>query len=82
MFVVVVVAVPPGVVGEVLVDAEELAYEDVHLERGEEVAVGQVVELHEDAEGVAPVDEPPQESPPHRDQEPGYHLPHDGDSDR
>lgn len=62
MLMVVVVAVPPCVVGVMLVDAQQFAHDDVHLQRGEEVAVSKVVELHEDAQSVPPVDKPPQET--------------------
>jgi hypothetical protein len=54
----VVVAVPPGVVGVVLINAQNFADQNIHTHRGEEVAVGQIVELHEDSKGISPSDEP------------------------
>lgn len=44
--------------------------------------MGEVVELDEDAEGVSPVYEPPQEAPAEGDEHPCDHLPHDRDADR
>jgi len=58
MFMVVIVTVAPGIVGVMLINSEDFSDDDVHLKRCEKIAMGEIVELHEDAEGIAPMDEP------------------------
>ena len=80
VFVVMIVTITPGVVGVVLINAEDFTHDDVHFERCEKIAMSHVVELHEDAEGVAPMNEPSEISESQCDQRPCHNFPHYGNA--
>lgn len=69
MFVVVIMAVSPGVEGEVLVDAEDFTDDGVHSHGLEEGEMSHVMELDEESDGQEDLTEPADDAETHLDQQ-------------